>query len=81
VSISPQFKLQVNYATEYDFGCAFYDLKNNFCYYLARYDEYVILLEMPFVDDQISDEIFSEIVNLADEKISNVLGNLVAPAP
>jgi len=49
-------------------------MKVTVCYYLALYDEYVLLIEMPFAGDQISDEIFTEIVNLADEKFSNALG-------
>ncbi|HXD12415.1 MAG TPA: hypothetical protein VN653_20260 [Anaerolineales bacterium] len=81
VTISPQFDLQVNYASEYDLGCVFYDLKNTVCYYLARYSEYVLLLEMPFSGNLIVEDDFVGIIKLADEKTSNVLRNLVTPAP
>jgi hypothetical protein len=71
--ISPLFELQVKYASEYDFGCVFHK-KNTTCYYLARYNEYVLLLEMPFQGDSISGVTFTEIVGLADKKFSSVVG-------
>jgi len=79
--VSPTFELRATYASEYDFGCVFYDMKVLVCYYLAHYDEYMLLLEMRSSDNDISDEIFSEIVSLVDKKLSNAINSLIAPAP
>ena len=73
--ISLQFDLQIRYSSEYDYGCIFYDMKNTICYYLVRYDEYILLVEMPFHRDEISEENFYEIVDLADKKLSIIFEN------
>jgi hypothetical protein len=73
LSISPQFDVQVRYASDYDFGCVLYDAKVFVCYYLARYDENMLLLEMRASDNNISGEIFSEIIGLADNRFSIIL--------
>lgn len=66
----PEFDLQINNASKHDFGCVFYDMKFTVCFYLARYDEYLLVLEMRFKDNKIQGEFFAAIVKLADSKFS-----------
>jgi hypothetical protein len=71
--ISPQLNLQVGYASAHVYNCVYDNKRATMCYYLARYEEYVLLIEMPFSGNQIADDIFSEMVRLADGKFSKIV--------
>lgn len=78
IQLTPHFTIQVGHASEFDVGCV-YDMKNTLCYYIGRYVEYILVLEMPFSGDQILEKNFTQVVDLANERFSNELYKIVTP--
>ncbi len=69
--VFPQVSLQENNAKTYNIQC-FYGSGNS-CYYIAQYEEYAVILEMPLQNRATSMDDFVEIIQLIDKKISKVL--------
>ena len=63
--------LQGNHAAEYVIG--YVHDSPSICYYIARYDEYIMVLKMPFSNETLPLDDFIQIIQLADEKFSNAL--------
>ena len=45
------------------------------CYHIAQYNEYVVVLRMPFTTETVPLDDFIKIIQLADEKLSNSIRN------
>ena len=69
--ILPQVNLQGNHAAAYVVG--YIHGSPSICYYIARYDEYIVVLKMRFSSEAVPLDDFIKIVQLADEKLSNTL--------
>ena len=77
--LSPQVNLQINHATAYIIECLY--SSQNICYYIAQYEEFVIVLEMPFSNSSVPIDDFINIIRLADEKFFNAFRDSDVPSP
>ena len=69
--ISRQVEYQGSHATEYIIECLY--SSENVCLYVAQYEEYILIIEMPLADSSVPLDDFMEIVQLGDEKFYNTL--------
>lgn len=68
-----EVKLQHNHSKRYVAG--YVVGSRSTCYYIAQYDEYVVVLRMPFITETPPLEDFIKLVELADKKFSISLSN------
>lgn len=69
--ISRQVEFPESHATEYNIECLYNS--ESVCFYIAQYEEYILVIERPLEDSSVALDDFIEIVRLADEKISKTL--------
>ncbi len=77
--VFPQISFRDNNAKAYIIEC-FYNSGNS-CYYIAQYEEYVVVLEMPFLQKSTPLDDLIKIIHLVDEKFSKALRNSSALSP
>lgn len=72
-TVFPEVKFQDNHSKRY--VASYVVGARRTCYYIAQYDEYVVVLRMPFATEAPPLEEFIKIVQLVDEKLSISLRN------
>ncbi len=70
-AITRQVEFQDSHATKYIMECLY--SSENDCFYIAQYEEYILVIEMPPANSSVPLDDFIEIAQLADEKFSKTL--------